>query len=620
MDRVTLAAAKLVSAILLLTAFVILAVATSLALPGMVGQDVRASDIEHAKQLARAGNIDGAVRLLLAALGARPTDLDTRLALADIYARTGKSAQAEQQFREALRLHPGSSAAEMALGAFLADAGSLGAAEQVLDEAVRRHPKLTEAREQRALVLTRERKYKEAEADTRSVPPPADPRARVRYFRLVASIQSGLGNSHAAARAIEEALRVMPSDEELHLVAAVAEAEAGEWRACLRNITPTYAMHPAPGSGLVLLRAQIASHENFVATLQSLRAFDLPEGQKLELRVRSAEILASADRHAEAVEELQEALKIAGGGDETLLYNLAVEQYGAGQFDQAFATLATLRAQKDSAEIEDLAGDVEEQRGDRLAAVHSHESAIALAPQEERYRLSLGAELLEYRAYEPAVAVFQQAAELFPNSARIYVGLGMAYYFTEKYDDSASAFLRADKLDGGSGRAIGYLGATQAESAAGPVPAAVEAICERADSHPAESGAVTWCSTLLFRKAYLADNQSAAPELIRRLRVATKLAPGEPVANCSLGHALEWTERFAEARHWLEICVRLRPNSAEDHYRLSRVYRELGLTRAAAEQTDLTAKANAEHEEHQDLAKKFAHETHDQSKATADPK
>ena len=184
----------------------------------------------------------------------------------------------------------------------------------------------------------------------------------------------------------------------------------------------------------------------------------MPEDQKLELRIRSAEILASADKHGEAVEELQEALKIAGGRDETLLYNLAVEQYGSGQFDKALATLASLRAQKDSAEIEDLAGDIEEQRGDPSAAIHSHQNAIALAPGEERYRLSLGAELLQYGNYEPAASVFQQAAELFPNSARIYVGLGMAYYFMDEYDDSVAAFLLADKLDGGPERAIDYLG------------------------------------------------------------------------------------------------------------------------------------------------------------------
>ena len=135
------------------------------------------------------------------------------------------------------------------------------------------------------------------------------------------------------------------------------------------------------------------------------------------------------------------------------------------------------------------------------------------------------------------------------------MGLGTANYFLEKYDDSVAAFLRADKLDGGSGRAISYLGATQVDSAAGPVPAAVDAICSRADSHATESAAVTWCGAVLFRKAFLAGDQAAAPAAIRRLRVAVKLAPDEPVANCTLGYALEWTEQMTEARRWLEICV-----------------------------------------------------------------
>ena len=109
-----------------------------------------------------------------------------------------------------------------------------------------------------------------------------------------------------------------------------------------------------------------------------------------------------AEKHQDAVAELQEALNIAGGSDATLLYNLAVEQYASGQFDNAFSTLESLRAQNDSAEIEDLEGDVAEQRGDFSTAVHNYQNAIALAPGEERYRLSLGAELLQYRAYPPA--------------------------------------------------------------------------------------------------------------------------------------------------------------------------------------------------------------------------
>ena len=553
-------------------------------------------------------------------LATRPTDLDARLALADIYSRTGNNRGAEEEFREALRRHPDSSSAELALGAFYVSSGSLHAAEQVLDDAAARHPTITAIRMQLALALAGEHKYQDADANLRLVPPPTDPNARVRYFRVAASIQSGLGDSHAAARAIEEALRATPTDPQLQSLASVVEAQAGEWPACLRHVAPLFANHPAPDTGLLLLRAQLATHKDFKSTLQSLRALNLPEDQKQELRTRSAEILALAEKPEDAVAELQEALNIAGGPDATLLYNLAVEQYASGQFDNAFSTLESLRAQNDSAEIEDLEGDVAEQRGDFSTAVHNYQNAIALAPGEERYRLSLGAEFLQYRAYQRAGSVFQQAAEVFPNSARIYVGLGTADYFLEKYDDSVAAFLRADKLDGGSGRAISYLGATQVDSAAGPAPAAVDAICSRADSHAPESAAVTWCGAVLFRKAFLAGDQAAAPVAIQRLRTAAKLAPDDPVASCTLGYALEWNEQIREARHWLEICVRLRPNSAEDHYRLSRVYQTLGLKQAAAKQANRIPNSVAQPDPQQEITKKFAHEMLSQPKEPAPPK
>jgi tetratricopeptide (TPR) repeat protein len=608
MNSVTAAVARSISAIILLSALLTFFAISATVEPVMADEKLQKPVTERARELVHSGQTDEAVQLLQAALEITPGDLDARLALANIYAESHEDDKARQEFREALRLHPGSPSAEIALGTFYANTGELGAAEQVLDGAVRQHPKLAEARAEVALVQAREHKYRDAEANLRLVAPPTDREGRVQYYRLSASIQTGLGRSAAAADAMEQALQAMPRDETLQLLTAVAEAEAHAWQACLRNIGPLYRSHPTFNAGLILLKAELATDENFASTLQSLHALDLPTEQKLELRARLGDLLAGANRHAEAAEEFMAASEIAGGHDETLLYNLAVEQYGAGQLDNALATVTVLRSQKDSAEVEDLAGDIEEQKGDQAAAVRSHETAVSLAPHEERYRLSLGAELLEYGAYQPAVSTFQQAAELFPKSARIYVGLGMASYYTERYDDSVSAFLRADKLDGWSGRALTYLGATQMDSSAGPSPVAVEAICSRAASAPAELMAVKWCAALLFRKAYLADNQAAAPDIIRRLREATRLAPGDPVANCSLGHALEWTHQLAEARHWLEICVRLRPDSAEDHYRLSRVDQGLGLKQQAAEQADLTEKANAAQDQRQALAKEFARE------------
>ncbi len=483
----------------------------------------------------------------------------------------------------------------------MARSGHTEEAVGLLQDALAARPTDLDVRLALATVLAREHKYKEAQATIALLPAPKDANERVRYFRLVASIDSGLGDSRAAAHAIENALQVTPTDEELQRIAALAEAEAGEWAACIRNIAPLYKQNPNPRTGLVLLRAELASHVDFAPTLESLRRLDLPEDQELELSVHLSELLASANRHLEAIDELQRALKIAGSGDQTLLYNLAVEQYSARQFDQSLATLSSVRASSDSADIEDLLGDVQEQRGDRAAAVHSHESAIAMAPQEERFRLSLGAELLKYQQYEAAVPVFQRAAGMFPDSARIYVGLGMAFYFTERYEDSVAAFLRADQLDGGSGRALSYLGATQLDNPAGPAPAALVAICARANS-------ASWCGALLFRKAYLSDDRAAAPEILRRLRFAAKERPDDAVASCSLGEAMEWTQQLAEARHWLKICVRLRPQSTEAHYRLSRVYLGLGLKQAAAKQTALIDTANPQSDQRESIANTFADE------------
>ena len=68
MNRVTAEAAKPASPTLLLTMLVMLAAATSAVLPRVAGEDVRTSVTERARQLARAGHTEEAVRLLQATL------------------------------------------------------------------------------------------------------------------------------------------------------------------------------------------------------------------------------------------------------------------------------------------------------------------------------------------------------------------------------------------------------------------------------------------------------------------------------------------------------------------------------------------------------------------------
>jgi tetratricopeptide (TPR) repeat protein len=572
----------------------------------VTAQNAGATAERRARSLANNGNAAAAIQILQQVLLADPPNLQARLLLGNLFARNHEDGRAEEEYREAVRRHPESSVALLELGGFYINRGSFDAAEPLLADAVGRFPKLRNARIQYALVLTAQHKYKKAETLLRLVQPPADPMAQVRYFRLQASIHSGLEDRFGAADAMEEALKILPKDAELATTTALAEAEAGRWNACIAHLSPLFAKNGTAETGLLLLRAQLANHRDFSATLGRLRSLNLAPDQEFNMHVHSAELLASAGEHREATNEFQRAFKLVADPDENLLYNLAVEQYDSGQFEQALITLKPLRDQQDSAEIEDLAGDAEAHNSNLSGAIRSHERAIALAPNQERYQLSLGAVLMESGAYQAAAERFEQAAQLFPSSTRVYVGLGMAYYFTEKYDESVAAFLHANELDPSSERAFAYLGATQTESPGGPSPSAVQAICNRANSEPDAASPNVWCGALLFRKAFLGGDKAAAGTIIPSLRHAIHLAPQNPVANCSLGQALAWTDQVNEARHQLEICVRLRSDFPEDHYQLSRIYERLGFRKAAMAQGALITKLNQNKANSGNLLKRFS--------------
>src|SRR4029077_10937696 len=94
------------------------------------------------------------------------------------------------------------------------------------------------------------------------------------------------------------------------------------------------------------------------------------------------------------------------------------------------------------------------------------------------------------------------------------------------------------------------------------------------------------------------------------------LSPSDPVANCSLGHVLEWTAQLTEARHWLETCVAVRPGSPEDHFRLSRVYQRLGFAQLAKQEAELTKKASVSEDQRDAITNSFIYEM----QAQPDPK
>jgi tetratricopeptide (TPR) repeat protein len=425
-----------------------------------------------------------------------------------------------------------------------------------------------EAPLEHVLQLARAHRYSEAAAAMRGVPLPEDRRERIAFFRLRASIESGLGNSKAAAADMEAASKLAPEDAQLQVAAALARLEV-----------------------------QLETQVDPALTLKALRSVPLPADRQLEVRLHTGEVLSRAHLYGEAAEDFAEAGRLAPDRAD-IFFNLALARYDNGQWDAALESAERARALQDNGPTESLLGDIQEKRGDALAAARSYQAAVTLEPNVEEHRLTLATELLRHQTFEAAIVVLEQAVGLFPQSVHMKILLGLSYYLVDRSADSVRSLLEATRLDSKGGLALRYLGEITLQDSATPDPAAVKQICVFADGHPASKTANGLCGGVLLRVAQESGDASRAPGILRRLREAVRIAPDEPVARCQLGKALEWSQQWREARTQLEKCVRMDPNSPEGHYRLARVYRRLGLTALANEQTSLQQQvAKAESDE-----------------------
>jgi tetratricopeptide (TPR) repeat protein len=437
-----------------------------------------------------------------------------------------------------------------------------------------------------ALSLARLHHYRAAAAALKAVRLPDNPDQQIAYHRLGAAIAAGNGDSQAAARDMEQALRLAPDVPILIISTGIMEVEAQNPNRAAQLLQPLFSHHPEALPGLWLLRAQLALKQNPEQTLRTLQTISVPADQRLSWYLDLGTTLADGGLHRQAASEFQKAAALEPGrGD--IRYDIALEQYQAGEVAGALATINELKTLHDSAALEALKADVEEARADYLDAVHCDQYAVALAPKEEKYRLSLGYELLKHGSYQPALVVFRQTVGLFPTSVRARVALGMTYFFLQSYQQASRALVDAVELDRKSYFALNYLGITQQDQPAPVRPAAVTAICKRAASDPRSGVAATYCGTLSFRKAYEAGDKSGSAVILQQLHKAVTLSPEDPVANCELGKALEWIGQWSAARTQMEKCVRLQPDSPDNHYHLAQIYQRLGLSGLARQQLSL---------------------------------
>jgi tetratricopeptide (TPR) repeat protein len=171
-----------------------------------------------------------------------------------------------------------------------------------------------------------------------------------------------------------------------------------------------------------------------------------------------------------------------------------------------------------------------------------------------------------------------EALQSFPQSARLWLALGLANLKMSKNSEAAQAFDHAIELDPKFAQAYAYLGMTRV--AVGEYEEGAR-LYEQALQRDPKLAVVHYLIADALLKQTDADITRIEAHLKRAIQMDTTYAP----AQLALGKLYARTGRLTEAAAELERVITLDPNLAEAYYQLGRAYSRL--KRAAEAQTAL---------------------------------
>lgn len=312
----------------------------------------------------------------------------------------------------------------------------------------------------------------------------------------------------------------------------------------------------------------------------TLAAIDRRLGERDTRRVRLAELLVREGAYSLAAREF-ETLHKADPKSYEFSFDLALAYHRAGNDARASTFLKSLLARNDSAELEDLLGEVEQGRGAGANSLAAFRRAVELDPKSEDYRLHYGQALANQGALNQAVSVFAAATKDLPHSSQMWMAWGGTLYLLGRFTDSAQKLLRAAEIAPQDPRVYFLLG--RAYDAAGPFR---DAIAQQFAHHLTDSPKDAWAQYFYGRilaERIMQGSPGDLDEAQRHVERALALDGSLSEAHAELGSILDTRGQLDAARRELEQATRLDPSSSIAYYRLAHVYQELGQHEQARE-------------------------------------
>jgi tetratricopeptide (TPR) repeat protein len=263
----------------------------------------------------------------------------------------------------------------------------------------------------------------------------------------------------------------------------------------------------------------------------------------------------------------------------------------------------------EQADLHHQLAQLDETLGDPLEAVNEYQRTEELAPNEA-HCFDWATELLTHRAFEPATEIFEQGHRHYPQSMRMLLGLGVAWYARGDDDQAAQYFRSASDLAPSDPTPYMFLGRMESAETM-PTEETVTYFARFSRLVPENAWANYYYAAGLWKRSLSEGpiDDATFKQVETLLQRALQLDPKFAEAHLQLGTLYGAREEYAQAIAEFQKAIAINADLAEAHYRLALAYRRTGNDAGAETEMrihdDLLAKAKEDAERRRKSIQQF---------------